>query len=101
MKNKTINKIEDMKNCFKYKIRKGTKGKLKTLDKAEVAIYQLSLDILLLRDFLKEHLIDYKNEAFASLEKGLDELYASLAVHRYDCFRYENPTYSEDRVDEY
>ena len=52
---KFIDTIEEMKELKQYKIYRGKKGELRTFDEAEIAIYQISLDLLLIRDFLQNH----------------------------------------------
>ena len=84
---KFIDTIEEMKELKQYKIYRGKKGELRTFDEAEIAIYQISLDLLLLRDFLRNHGIGHKNQSFVNLGENLGELYNSIAKHRCDCFK--------------
>lgn len=90
MSKKVKENLKNMKNCFKYKIRKGKKRELQTFDDVEIAIYQLSLDTLLLKDFLIKRGIDHDRQSFTDLGKALGKLYVSINEHRYDCFRYDN-----------
>ncbi|MCQ2966266.1 MAG: hypothetical protein MJ250_05965 [Alphaproteobacteria bacterium] len=78
--------LKEMKECWKYKVIKGKKGELHRYNEAEYALYQISLNLLLLHDFMQNLGMYYKDETFVHLGENLAELYKYIGETRCDCF---------------